>query len=179
MKKGQRQTGPKDDKTALLLSSLYSFVLIPLACGSVFVLVPSPFPFFPLLLKVIAIVNLLHSGRKLLLCSPSLIETKAPLLCEAFRTYSGWLTSKLRAYFSLPNFWVMLIAEEKHGYWSLGKGPVRLREHTVAPVILLRKKIWTKFPLKSVTENTGFSWMQGNILWLLLNTTHCKSLLHI
>lgn len=90
MKKGQRRTGPKDDKTALLLSSpLYSFVLIALACASVFVLVPSPFPFFPLLLKVIAIVNLLNSGRKLLLCSPSLIETKAPLLCEAFRTYSG------------------------------------------------------------------------------------------
>lgn len=53
MKKGQRRTGPKDDKTALLLSSpLYSFVLIALACASVFVLVPSPFPFFPLLLKV-------------------------------------------------------------------------------------------------------------------------------
>lgn len=66
MKKGQRQTRPKDDKTALLLSSLplYSFVLIALACACVFVLVPSPFPFFPSPFEGNSYCNLLHCRKE-------------------------------------------------------------------------------------------------------------------
>lgn len=117
--------------------TLYPFRFIAFACACVFVLAPSLF------------LSLLTpfegnsycgkgftAGKELLLCVPSFMETKTHLLCVAFRTYSSCLTSKLGAYFTLSTFWVVLTAKEKHDYQLLGKGPMRLHGHTIAPKLL-------------------------------------------
>lgn len=130
MKKGQRLMGRGGRKLLPFVISwlLTLSYLLPLACAC-FGLFP-----FPFLLEGNGYCKPASlQEQRLLLCAPSFMRTKTHLLCEAFRTYSVCLISKLTAYFHLSKFWVRGTADEKHDFWSLGEGPVGLHGHTIAP----------------------------------------------
>lgn len=103
MKRGQRQIGREDEEPVLLLSShflLFQIYCLQYVCVWVFIWSFSPSP-----LESNSYCKAASQQEpRCLLCASSFMETKAHLLCEAFRTQSGCLASKLRAYFTLCNF---------------------------------------------------------------------------
>lgn len=101
MKRGQRQMG-KEGRGLLSfchLLTLYPFIFIPLACVCVFVWAPSLSPSFPIEGKSYC----KPAGTEASVVFSFFMGTKRHWWCEAFRTYSGPLTSKLRAYCTLSN----------------------------------------------------------------------------
>lgn len=123
--RGRRHPRVRKQLSLCLLLALHPFVVIALAHACVLDLVPFLFlPFsFPFEGNSYCAPASMQGGG--FCCVEGfctfLLWKQNLVCCEAFTTYSGWPTSKFRAYFTLLNFWVVLTAEEKHDYRSLRK----------------------------------------------------------
>lgn len=180
MEKGKGSQEEGEQEGLLLLSPhplpFHSGCLSPV-CLCVWVLLPFPF-LFPLW-KVMAIIKLLRCRNGGFCC--------VLLLLWEQNTFTVWSLQNVfwRSRFQVESIfypfqfltyvncrreaWLLVLKRSCEVAWT----------HNGSKVILLMKRRWIKFPLKSVTENAGCRWKWGSIWGLLPSNTRCKSLLNV